>query len=121
MVDGMVILRERSLPIYHLGDAFKNQTGTIYVDQIHYLIDSAGESPGNHRRAAGGKLGPATEALKPSINAKAVFPALGIELGSGRQAKDSPAGKTAPVSQILTLASPSMRMGGCTAAPHPAV
>jgi hypothetical protein len=52
MVDGMVILRERSLPIYHLGDAFKNQTGTIYVDQIHYLMDSAGESPGNRLMAA---------------------------------------------------------------------
>jgi len=52
MADGMMILRERSLPIYDLGNVFENHSGTIYIDHIHYLMDSAGESLGNRLVAA---------------------------------------------------------------------
>ena len=48
----MMTLRERGLPIYDLGDIFKNQKGTIYTDQIHYLSDTDGDSPGNRMVAA---------------------------------------------------------------------
>ncbi len=52
MVAGMMTLRERGLPIYDLGDIFKNDTSTIYADQIHYLADAEGLSPGNRMVAA---------------------------------------------------------------------
>jgi hypothetical protein len=52
MVDGMMSLRERRLPIYDLGNIFESQSGTIYIDHIHYLMDSAGESLGNRLVAA---------------------------------------------------------------------
>jgi hypothetical protein len=52
MVAGMMTLSERGLPIYDLGDIFANQKGTIYADQIHYLSDNAGVSPGNRLVAA---------------------------------------------------------------------
>jgi hypothetical protein len=47
IVDGMMTLRERGLPIYDLGDIFENQKATIYADQIHYLSNDDGESLGN--------------------------------------------------------------------------
>ena len=62
--------RERGLPIYDLGDIFKNDTSTIYADQIHYLADAEGRQPRQphggrpDRRAAGQDLGPAAQALK---------------------------------------------------------
>ena len=52
MVAGMMTLSQRGLPIYDLGDIFKNDTSTIYADQIHYLADAAGHSPGNRMVAA---------------------------------------------------------------------
>jgi hypothetical protein len=52
IVDGMMTLRERCLPIYDLGDIFENQKGTIYTDQIHYLSNDEGESLGNRLIAA---------------------------------------------------------------------
>jgi hypothetical protein len=52
IVDGMMTLRERGLPIYDLGDIFENQKGTIYTDQIHYLSNDEGESLGNRLIAA---------------------------------------------------------------------
>ena len=52
MVAGMMTLSERGLPIYDLGDIFKNDTSTIYADQIHYLADAEGHSPGNRMVAA---------------------------------------------------------------------
>jgi hypothetical protein len=52
IVGGMMTLSERGLPIYDLGDIFRNQKGTIYADQIHYLSNDAGESLGNRMVAA---------------------------------------------------------------------
>jgi hypothetical protein len=52
MVEGMMQLGERGLPIHDLGNIFENQKGTIYVDQIHYAANSDGESPGNRLMAS---------------------------------------------------------------------
>jgi hypothetical protein len=52
IVDGMMTLGERGLPIYDLGDVFENQPGTIYADHIHYFANSKGESLGNRLVAA---------------------------------------------------------------------
>lgn len=52
MVDGMMALRESGLPIHDLGRVFEGQNGTIYADQIHYLSDTDGVSPGNRLVAA---------------------------------------------------------------------
>jgi hypothetical protein len=52
IVTGMMTLGERGLPIYDLGDIFQDQKGTIYTDQIHYLADDKGVSPGNRLVAA---------------------------------------------------------------------
>ena len=52
MVAGMMTLRERGLPIYDLGDVFANQKGTIYADQIHYLVEQQAIGPGDRLVAA---------------------------------------------------------------------
>lgn len=52
IVAGMLPLRERGMLIYDLGDIFRNQTSTIYSDQIHYVSDTDGVSPGNRLVAA---------------------------------------------------------------------
>lgn len=52
IVDGMMALGDRGLPIYDLGDVFENQAGTIYADHIHYLANNKGESLGNRLVAA---------------------------------------------------------------------
>jgi hypothetical protein len=52
IVAGMMTLSERGLPIYDLGDIFKDQKGTIYTDQIHYVSSTDGDSPGNRMVAA---------------------------------------------------------------------
>jgi len=52
IVAGMLALRERGLLIYDLGDIFQNETSTIYTDQIHYVSDTDGVSPGNRLVAA---------------------------------------------------------------------
>ena len=52
MVVSMMTLRERGLPIYDLGDVFKDQKGTFYADQIHAWSDTDGVSPGNRLLAA---------------------------------------------------------------------
>jgi hypothetical protein len=52
MVAGMMTLGERGLPIYDLGDIFANDKSTIYADQIHYLADNEGGSPGDRMVAA---------------------------------------------------------------------
>ncbi len=52
IVSGMMMLSERGLPIYDLGDVFEKQTGTIYSDHIHYLMNDKGESLGNRLVAA---------------------------------------------------------------------
>ena len=82
MVAGMMTLSERGLPIYDLGDIFKNQKGTIYADQIHYLARRRRRQPrqpdggGADRRAAGRDLGPAAEALNWTLQRlpELVFP-----------------------------------------------
>jgi hypothetical protein len=48
----MMTLSERGLPIYDLGDIFKDEKGSIYTDQIHYLSTTDGVSPGNRMVAA---------------------------------------------------------------------
>jgi hypothetical protein len=53
IVDGMMTLRERGLPMFDLGDVFSNEKGTIYADHIHYLrYGREDESPGNRLMAA---------------------------------------------------------------------
>ncbi len=66
IVAGMMTLSERGLPIYDLGDIFKDQKGTIYTDQIHYLANDEGVSPGNRMVAARiGELLAETWGLQP--------------------------------------------------------
>ena len=70
MVAGMMTLRERGLPIYDLGDIFKNDTSTIYADSDPLSRRRRRPQPrqphggGADRRAAGQDLGPAAQALK---------------------------------------------------------
>jgi hypothetical protein len=52
IVDGMMTLRERGLAIYDLGDLLKDEKGTIYADDIHFIRDKTGESPGYRLMAA---------------------------------------------------------------------
>ena len=53
IVDGMMTLRERGLPIFDLGDVFVNEKGTIYADHIHFCRgdEATGESPGTPARS----------------------------------------------------------------------
>jgi hypothetical protein len=53
IVDGMMTLRERGLPMFDLGDVFVNEKGSIYADHIHYLrYGVEDESLGNRLMAA---------------------------------------------------------------------
>ena len=53
IVDGMMTLRERGLPVYDLGDVFRHEAGSIYADDVHYLRYGAeDESRGNRLLAA---------------------------------------------------------------------
>lgn len=52
MVAGMMVLGERGLPIYDLGNIFEGEKGTIYADPIHVLAHPDGESRGNRLMAA---------------------------------------------------------------------
>ena len=70
MVAGMMTLSERGLPIYDLGDIFKNDTSTIYADYDPLSRRRRRPQPRQphggrpDRRAAGQDLGPAAQALK---------------------------------------------------------
>jgi hypothetical protein len=66
MVDGMMTLRDRGLAIYDLGDLLKDEKGTIYADDIHFIRDKNGDSPGYRLMAARvGQLLAETWGLKP--------------------------------------------------------
>jgi len=52
MVAGMLDLRERGLAVHDLGEVFAAQAGTIYADDIHYVSNTDGASPGNRLVAA---------------------------------------------------------------------
>jgi hypothetical protein len=52
MVDGMMTLRDRGLAMYDLGDLLKDEKGTIYADDIHFIRDKNGDSPGYRLMAA---------------------------------------------------------------------
>jgi hypothetical protein len=67
----MMTLRERGLPIYDLGDIFQDEKGSIYTDQIHYLSNTDGVSPGNRMMAAQiGALLAKTWGLQPKSREK---------------------------------------------------
>ena len=66
IVDGMMTLRDRGLAIYDLGDLLKDEKGTIYADDIHFIRDKNGDSPGYRLMAARvGQLLAETWSLKP--------------------------------------------------------
>jgi hypothetical protein len=46
IVDGMLTLRERGMPVFDLGDILKDVPETIYADDIHFTRDTKGESKG---------------------------------------------------------------------------
>lgn len=47
MVKGMLTLRDKGTPIYDLGDIVKDQTETLYADDIHFIREAGtGESKG---------------------------------------------------------------------------
>ncbi len=53
VVAGMMTLRDRGLPIYDLGDLLKDEKGTFYADDVHFIRDKdSGESPGYRMMAA---------------------------------------------------------------------
>ena len=53
MVDGMMTLRERGLAMYDLGDLLKDEKGTFYADDVHFIrYKDTGESPGYRLMAA---------------------------------------------------------------------
>ncbi len=52
IVDGMLALRERGLPVYDLGDLLVDQPGTLYADHIHFAHELRGESRGYRLLAA---------------------------------------------------------------------
>jgi hypothetical protein len=45
IVAGMLTLRERGLAVYDLGDLLKDEKGTVYEDDIHFIRTKDGESP----------------------------------------------------------------------------
>jgi hypothetical protein len=66
MVAGMMTLRDRGLAIYDLGDLLKDEKGTFYADDIHFIRVKGAESPGYRLMAARvGQLLAETWALKP--------------------------------------------------------
>jgi hypothetical protein len=66
IVDGMMTLHDRGLAIYDLGDLLKDQQGTIYADDIHFIRDKSGDSVGYRLMAARmGQLLADTWGLKP--------------------------------------------------------
>jgi hypothetical protein len=66
IVDGMMTLRDRGLAIYDLGDLLKDEKATIYADDIHFIRDKNGDSPGYRLMAARmGQLLAETWGLKP--------------------------------------------------------
>jgi hypothetical protein len=46
IVDGMMTLRDRGIPIFDLGDLLKDVPDTIYDDDIHFIRDTKGDSKG---------------------------------------------------------------------------
>jgi len=46
MVGGLLNLRERGLAVFDLGDLLKDQTGTVYADDVHFVRTRDGDSPG---------------------------------------------------------------------------
>ncbi len=46
IVDGMMSLKSRGMAMYDLGDLLENEKGRVYADDIHFIRDSKGESPG---------------------------------------------------------------------------
>jgi hypothetical protein len=52
IVAGMLALRERGLAVYDLGDLLKDEKGTVYEDDIHFVRTPDGESPGYRLMAA---------------------------------------------------------------------
>ncbi|MFO1079919.1 MAG: hypothetical protein U1E23_04740 [Reyranellaceae bacterium] len=52
IVAGMLTLRDRGLALYDLGDLLKDQPGTFYEDDIHFIRTSSGDSPGYRLMAA---------------------------------------------------------------------
>jgi hypothetical protein len=52
IVAGMMTLRDRGLAIYDLGDLLKDEKATIYADDIHFIRDKSGDSPGYRLMAA---------------------------------------------------------------------
>ena len=46
IVDGMLTLRERGMQVFDLGDLLKDHPERIYADDIHFIRDTKGESPG---------------------------------------------------------------------------
>ena len=66
MVDGMMTLHDRGLAIYDLGDLLKDEKGTVYADDIHFIRDKNGDSPGYRLMATRmGQLLAETWSLKP--------------------------------------------------------
>jgi hypothetical protein len=53
MVAGMMTLRDRGLPIFDLGDLLKDEKGTFYADDVHFIrYKATGDSPGYRLMAA---------------------------------------------------------------------
>jgi hypothetical protein len=52
MVAGMMTLRDRGLPIFDLGDLLKDEKGNVYADDVHFIRDKNGASPGYRLMAA---------------------------------------------------------------------
>jgi hypothetical protein len=52
IVAGILALRERGLAVYDLGDLLKDEKGTFYADDIHFIRTADGESPGYRLMAA---------------------------------------------------------------------
>jgi hypothetical protein len=66
IIAGMMTLRDRGLAIYDLGDLLKDEKGTIYADDIHFIRDKNGDSIGYRLMAARmGQFLAETWGLKP--------------------------------------------------------
>jgi hypothetical protein len=52
IVEGMLVLRQRGLAVFDLGDLLKDVPETIYADDVHFIRDTKGDSKGYRLMAA---------------------------------------------------------------------
>jgi hypothetical protein len=52
LVQGILLLRERGTAIHDLGGIFEGEKATVYADDIHYVSNTDGVSPGYRLVAA---------------------------------------------------------------------